>query len=886
VIARSCSLRIAAWIAVCGAGSAARAQDCAPEWEEAFATPALDGAVWAMCTHDAGTGPELYAGGSFTPASGANRVGRWDGLAWRPLGAGLDGSVYALASAQLAGAPSARLYAGGAFTSSGGATSLVRVACWDGAQWSALGQGVNGAVRALEHFDFGTGVELVAGGDFTLADGVAATRVARWDGANWQSLGTGFDSSVAALAVHDDGGGARLYAAGYFSKSGVQTVGRIARWNGVSWEGTGAPITQPVLALASWDGQLGRSLVAGGAFSMFASPYIARWDGSAWLPLDSGVDAQVNALAARGPVGAQTLYAGGAFAHAGGVYSPRVARHTGFAWTMEADADQYFPLSGGIVYSLAPDPPKTGAELAAGGTFTASNLSRWFALSTSGLWGEPGGGLDGSALCFAEWTDPFGPALYVGGEFHHAGAAVVERIARWNGAQWSPLAGGIDGTVRALAVHNDASGTALWVAGAFNAALGSHGIPAVGLLRWSGNAWSAPGDLDGEAHALAVHDSGSGPALYVAGEFQHVAGVSAPRIARWHNGAWSAVGAGFDGGVRALSSTPQGLYAGGAFAASGATSLPYLARLVNDAWTSAGPALDAPVDVLAWLAPQSVFAGPPRLYVAGAFTSDGTQALNGLAAFDGAQYTALGSPLGTPTGAPSPPVRALAAFDDGTGSHLYAGGEFAPGSFGASSPGWLARYDGAHWFAVPGAAQPALASVDGAVRALHVSTDPALAGLNLGGAFQRAGGLVSRGIAGWSACAQGTLAIDTPEISLAAGGSQSHILAPGPNFAGALYLVAASISGASPGLVLDGLAFPLVPDAWTSLVLGAPNQGWYHANLALVPTSGVATASVAIPAGLSPAFAGFKLWHAALVFDVFVGKVVWTSTAAELVLAP
>jgi hypothetical protein len=231
--------------------------------------------------------------------------------------------------------------------------------------------------------------------------------------------------------------------------------------------------------------------------------------------------------------------------------------------------------------------------------------------------------------------------------------------------------------------------------------------------------------------------------------------------------------------------------------------------------------------VLAWLAPQSVFAGPPRLYVAGAFTSDGTQALNGLAAFDGAQYTALGSPLGTPTGAPSPPVRAL-----------------------------------------------------------HVSTDPALAGLNLGGAFQRAGGLVSRGIAGWSACAQGTLAIDTPEISLAAGGSQSHILAPGPNFAGALYLVAASISGASPGLVLDGLAFPLVPDAWTSLVLGAPNQGWYHANLALVPTSGVATASVAIPAGLSPAFAGFKLWHAALVFDVFVGKVVWTSTASELVLAP
>lgn len=833
-----------------------------------------------MCTHDVGTGPELYAGGSFTPASGAERVARWDGLAWRPLGAGLNGSVYALASAPIGGQP--RLYAGGSFTGSGATGGLTRVACWNGAQWSALGGGANGAVRALVPFDFGTGTELVVGGDFTEADGAAAARIARFDGSSWHTLGAGFDAPVAALAAHDDGGGPRLYAAGYFSKSSLSSVGKIARWNGVTWESAGAPLTQPVLALTTWDGQLGRCLVAGGAFSTYASKYIALWNGAAWLPLGGGVDAQVSALAARGPVGGQTLYVGGAFAHADGVYSPRIARHTGFAWTAEADSDVYFPVAGGSVYALAADPPKTGADLAAGGTFTASDLSRWFALSTNGLWGQPGGGLDGAALCFAEWNDPFGPALFVGGEFHRAGAAQVEHIARWNGAQWSPLAGGVDGTVRALAVHTDASGPALWVAGAFQSALGSHGAPGVGLLRWSGNAWSAPGDLDGEAHALAVHDAGSGPALYVGGEFLHVAGVSAARVARWQNGSWSAVGAGFDGGVLALCSTAQGLYAGGAFTSSGATSTAYLARLVNGAWTAAGPALDGAVDELAWLAPQSVFAGAPRLYLAGSFTTDGAQGLGGLAAFDGAQFTALGMP----SGAPPAPVRALAAFDDGSGSHLYAGGAFTPGSGGASSPGWLARYDGAHWFGVPGAAQPLLASVDGPVEALAVASEPALAGLHLGGAFQRAGGLVSKGIASWTGCAQGSLAIDTPEVSLAAGGSQSHTFAPGAGYIGALYLVAASTSGTSPGLVLDGQPFPLVPDAWTALVLGAPNQGWYHANLGFVPGSGVASASIAVPAGLSSAFAGLKLWHAALVFDVFIGKVVWTSTAAELVLAP
>jgi hypothetical protein len=856
--------------------SAAHAQDCAPHWNAAFANPALDGAVWCFAEHDSGLGPELIAGGSFTITSGAERIARWDGLAWKALGAGLNGSVYALADVALAGTPTgqgARLFAGGAFTASGASSGLQRIACWNESAWLALGGGMNGAVRALVGYDDGAGTRLYAGGDFTQAGGQSAAHIASWNGATWQPLGAGLDSSVAALCVHDDGQGPVLYAAGYFGKSGGAPVSRVARWYNGTWQSTGAPFTQPVLALASWDGPHGRRLAAGGMHSTYASPYVAAYDSFSWSPLGAGFDGPVYALAASGAAGQAILYAGGVFTSSAATACPRVARYDGLAWQAEADAEAHFPLAGGGVFALAAQPPKTNAELAAGGTFTAIDLSRWFALSANGLWGAPGGALDGPALCFAGWNDPFGPALYVGGDFVHAGSAQVTRIARWNGAQWAPLASGVDGPVRALAVYDDASGASLFVAGGFQSALGSHGIPGAGLLRWNGMAWSAPGNLDGEARALAVHDDGSGAALYVAGEFAHVGGMPAARIARYQLGTWSAVGNGFDGSVFALASTPLGLCAGGLFQGSGATPTPWLARWNLSTWQAAGPLLDGPVETLAWLAPF----GAPRLYAAGAFTSDGTQALGGLAAFDGTSYTALGTP-------PSP-VRALAAYDDGSGAQLYAGGEFAPS---ASAPGWLARFDGAHWGGVPkgfGAATQT-GGIDGAVRALSVGTSPELAGLHVGGEFQRAGGLLSKGIACWSGCAQGALSISTPEISLVQGGSQQFELSVGAGFAGSLYLVAGSISGTMPGLTLDGVHVPLAADPWTSLLLGAPNQGWYHANLGILSAAGSANARLDVPAGLSSTFAGLKFWHAGIVVDVFLAQVVWASNAVELLLVP
>ena len=63
--------------------------------------------------------------GHFTAAGGvaANRLAKWDGSSWAPLGIGVDDAVHALASWDDGDGPA--LYAGGAFTASSGADSYL-----------------------------------------------------------------------------------------------------------------------------------------------------------------------------------------------------------------------------------------------------------------------------------------------------------------------------------------------------------------------------------------------------------------------------------------------------------------------------------------------------------------------------------------------------------------------------------------------------------------------------------------------------------------------------------------------------------------------------------------------------------------------------------------
>ena len=146
------------------------------------------------------------------------------------------------------------LIAAGDFTSVDGVAAS-RIARWDGTQWSPLGSGLNGAVTEVEP---GLDGSLYAAGSFTAAGTTAASRVARWDGTAWRALGTGVTGSVYALSV---GVGGVLYAAGYFGFTGGAEAYRISRWDGAAWSDVSAGTFVGVYALET--GQDG-SLYAGG----------------------------------------------------------------------------------------------------------------------------------------------------------------------------------------------------------------------------------------------------------------------------------------------------------------------------------------------------------------------------------------------------------------------------------------------------------------------------------------------------------------------------------------------------------------------------------------------------------------------------------------------
>src|SRR5207247_587228 len=123
----------------------------------------------------------------------------------------------------------------------------------------------------------------------------------------------------------------------------------------------------------------------------------------------------------------------------------------------------------------------------------------------------------------------------------------------------------------------------------------------------------------GGVYAMATFDEGSGPKLFAAGEFDAAGAAIAGRIARW-NGitqTWSSLGSGIDG--------------------------------------RAGPMVVFDEDGNGPL--------PPRLFVAGAFTTAGGIPAANIARWNGTSWSQLG-------GGTDDLIAALAVFDDdGTGPH-------------------------------------------------------------------------------------------------------------------------------------------------------------------------------------------------------------------------
>lgn len=602
-------------------------------------------------------------------------------------------------------------------------------------------------VRAMAVFDAGDGPELHVGGIFQEAGGQSVGPVVRWNGRHWRSvagIGRIYDgllgpelTDIRAMTVFDDGSGAALYVGGICSIDGAN----VGRWDGQDTVALGTGTNDLIRSLVAYDDGNGPALYAGGDFTEAGgvpASHVARWDGSAWSPLSSGVDDNVHSLTVHDDGSGPVLIAGGTFSHAGGVSASRVASWDGIAWTSMGSE------LGGLVLALVSFDPGDGARLYAAGDLqigggSAAPVQRW-----DGNGWEPIGTFGDADVVTSlkVLDDGSGAALYASGP----------HLSRWDGTEWTedpfgtggieslavcdfgggpellagssggcmrlgmegnmPLGTGIrDGEARAMVRFDDGTGEALYVGGTFSRVGNDQTGP---VVAWKNGQWRRiidPGGPSGSVEALAVHDDGSGPALFVGGFL-----ATFGNVARWNGSEWAMLGPGLPTFVKALKVFDDGT-GPALFAGTGDGVL----RWDGVSWARLGEPF---YQVLA----LEVFddGSGPRLYAGGAFM----QPERFFARWDGSSWQGLGSLLNNW-------VYSLVAFDDGGGPALFLGGEFSLGPWKH-----VVRFDGTSLLPMGGASAR--------VSSLAVLDDGSGPALYAGGSFDEIGGVPASHVARWA----------------------------------------------------------------------------------------------------------------------------------------
>ena len=178
-------------------------------------------------------GTDVYVGGKFTTAGGttANHIAKWNGSSWSALSFGMNGYVYALA---LTGGNQPNftgkyIYAGGDFTAAG-TVAANRIARWDGTAWSPLGQGVGTSLNDVVYAIAGNNTcadcdDVWVGGTFATAGGLTVNNVAYYNGTVWFAMGSGVNGTVNDISLDDEN---NIFIGGNFP---VTDGKNIAYWN-------------------------------------------------------------------------------------------------------------------------------------------------------------------------------------------------------------------------------------------------------------------------------------------------------------------------------------------------------------------------------------------------------------------------------------------------------------------------------------------------------------------------------------------------------------------------------------------------------------------------------------------------------------------------------
>jgi trimeric autotransporter adhesin len=389
---------------------------CIPGWSAVW-TQNDDPApvVRALAVFDDGTGPALYAGGTFEQIGGvpAHNLAKWNGKTWSEVGGGVTGYVeYAtrvdcLRVLDLGDGPA--VYVGGDFRYAG-ELEVNGIARWNGFAWTGFGAGLSADPNITDYlyvydmrvFDDGAGPRLYIGGRFETPNSIVA--LAAWDGAAWQSVGGGLSAGwpgtgVGAMGVRSDAPDS-LIVGGDFTKAGDVSVSNIAEWNGTAWTAMGTLLipgsgSYPlVTALGEYDDGSGIKLFAGGSFvNSSHHNCFAWWDGSSWsLPAQFAVAGEYD-----------------------------------WMWNI-GELKTFDDGSGPRLYGAG-----RFTTIQLGSTkLTANHVFRWDGTSFTTLgMGVGEGDIDQRAKSLTVFDDGRGQALYVGGYFLTAGGKPAKGIARW-----------------------------------------------------------------------------------------------------------------------------------------------------------------------------------------------------------------------------------------------------------------------------------------------------------------------------------------------------------------------------------------------------------------------------------------------------------------------
>jgi hypothetical protein len=222
-------------------------------------------------------------------------------------------------------------------------------------------------------------------------------------------------------------------------------------------------------------------------------------------------------------------------------------------------------------------------------------------------------------------------------------------------------------------------------------------------------------------------------ALIVGGFFDTAGGVNASNIAAWNGGSWSALGTGFNwnhnlgspASVLALAVYNNELYAAGQFDSAGSVSINGIAKWDGSNWSLVG--LGLPENGYGYyVSSLAVYEG--ELYAAGYFDSIGGIAANGIAKWDGTSWANVSSGLRT-----NAVINCLATYN----GNLYAGGSFdSAGVVGANN---IAQWNGTSWSALKDGFDAQVVGIAGYGPYLYAS-----------GPFGSSGNVLTPGIAQWN----------------------------------------------------------------------------------------------------------------------------------------